>query len=64
MEKDLLIEIHAFLAKSGMSASYFGKLACNNSELVGRLADGKTITFATADKVRAFIAERSVEVSA
>jgi len=58
MEQDLLREIHEFLARSKMSPSYFGKAACNNSELVGRLEDGKTITFATAAKARAFIRER------
>jgi hypothetical protein len=58
MEHDLLSEIRDFLAQHEMSASYFGKRAVNNSELVGRLERGSTVTLATAEKVRAYMRER------
>lgn len=58
MTSDLLTEIHAFLADTGMGRSYFGKVACGNSELIDRLEAGKTVTLATAEKVRAFIGRR------
>jgi len=54
----LLAEINSFLAESRMSASYFGKRAAGNSELVDRLSRGKTITLQTAERVRAFMAAR------
>jgi hypothetical protein len=58
METDLLREIRAFLKKTGMGKSYFGKAAARNSELVARLEEGKTVTLRTAVKVRKFIADR------
>ncbi len=61
MEKELLNEIDQFLAASGMKASYFGKAACGNSELIARLRDGKTVTLATVSRIRAFIAEREAK---
>lgn len=42
-----------------MGQSYFGKAACGNSEVVGRLESGRTITLETAEKIKAFIASRS-----
>lgn len=62
MISDLLTEIHAFLAETGMGRSYFGKAACGNSEVVDRLERGKTVTLATAGKIRAFISERRAAV--
>lgn len=61
MESELLSEIDRFLASSGMSASYFGKAACGNSELIARLRDGKTVTLTTVSRVRNFIAEREAK---
>jgi len=51
----LLAEIDAFLSETGMGASYFGKSAVGNSELVQRLRQGKRCWPETAQKVRAFI---------
>lgn len=59
MATELLSEIRDFLARTGMGPSYFGKVACGNSELVERLEAGKTVTLVTADKIRQFIAERT-----
>lgn len=58
MLDDFLTEIRAFLKETGMSASYFGKAACGNSELVNRLATGKTITVRTVLRVQGFMAAR------
>lgn len=55
MSDDLLKDIRRFLQKTGMSPSYFGKLAVNNSELVRRLEGGQTVTLPTDRRVRAFI---------
>lgn len=57
MTDDLLFEIREFLSRSGISASYFGKLACNNTDVVKRLEGGKTVTLTTAARCRQFIAE-------
>lgn len=58
MDNDLLSEIREFLSQTGMGPSYFGKAACGNSEVVRRLESGKTVTLATAAKLRAFMASR------
>lgn len=55
----ILTEIEAFLADTGMGATYFGKRAVNNSELVARLRAGGAIHFRTEDSVRKFISENS-----
>jgi hypothetical protein len=52
---DLLTEIDAFLAETGMGVSYFGKVASGNSEIVQRLRSGRRVWPETADKVRLFI---------
>lgn len=55
----ILNEIDAFLRESGMGASYFGKVATGNSELVARLRAGGRVWPETDEKVREFIkAER------
>lgn len=59
MTTDLLTEIQDFLASTGMGASYFGKAACGNSELVSRLRAGRRVWPETEDRVRAFMRERS-----
>lgn len=56
---DLVAKIDAFLSESGMSASYFGKLATGNSEVVARLKAGRSITGRTEARISAFIAERT-----
>lgn len=55
----LLTEIHDFLARAGMSASYFGKRAVNNSELVARLEAGGDVHSQTAERIRSFIRANS-----
>lgn len=58
MANELLTDIRAFLEQSGMGPSYFGKVACGNSELVDRLESGRRVWPETEEKVRTFIAER------
>jgi hypothetical protein len=58
MNSDLISDIRDFLSETGMGPSYFGKAACGNSEVVSRLESGRTITLETAEKIRAFMAER------
>lgn len=58
MNGDLISDIREFLGETGMGSSYFGKAACGNSEVVGRLENGRTITLETAEKIRAFMKER------
>lgn len=58
----LLTEIEAFLSETGMGASYFGRVAAGNSELVGRLRANRRIWPETEEKVRSFIsAKRQAE---
>jgi hypothetical protein len=64
---DLLSEIEAFRAATAkhsprgkpIGEKYFGKLAAGNVRLIERLRDGKTVTMRTAERVRAFIKERT-----
>lgn len=56
----LLAEIEAFIARTGMGPSAFGKYACGNSELVKRLRDGRDVTRGTATKVQQYMAEYSL----
>lgn len=59
MATDLLTDIRSFLTKSGMGPSYFGKVACGNSEVVDRLEAGGTVTLVTAERIREFIESKS-----
>ena len=60
----LLEAIEAFLSRSGMGATYFGKASSGNSELVQRLRSGGRVWPETEEKVRAFIDERSKSLEA
>lgn len=61
--KDLVKEIDAFLAETGMGVSYFGKAAVGNSEVVHRLRSGREILPSTEAKIRAFLAQRLEKAS-
>lgn len=54
----LLKEIEAFVASQSMAETTFGRMAVNDGKFVGRLRDNGNITFATAQRVRDFIAKR------
>jgi hypothetical protein len=51
----ILSDVETYLAKSGMSDTYFGKKAVGNSELVARLREGGGLHFTTEARVRGFI---------
>lgn len=54
----LLTEIDAFLARQGMKATTFGRMAVNDGKLVGRLRNGGTVSLETAAKIRGFIRKK------
>lgn len=54
-QTNLLSEIEAFLAETGMGPSYFGKQAIGNSEVVTRLRDGRRVWPETSNRLRAFM---------
>lgn len=51
----ILAEIEAYILDTGLSETYFGKKAVNNSELVSRLRSGGSVHFLTESKIREFI---------
>ena len=57
-KSELLSEIEAFLAATGMAATALGREAVNDSHLVARLRKGTSVTLKTADKVRAYLARQ------
>ena len=56
-KSELMSEIEAFLADTGMAATKLGLTAVNDSHLVKRLRQGHSVTLKTADKVRDYMAE-------
>lgn len=54
----LLVDIEAFLVQSPMGESYFGRVSCGNTELLGRLRAGGECRHASIVKVRRFLADR------
>jgi phosphopantothenoylcysteine decarboxylase / phosphopantothenate---cysteine ligase len=55
--KELLAQIGAFLAETGLTPSKFGVAAVNDGHLVANLRKGHSVTLRTADKVRAYMAQ-------
>ena len=51
----LLAEIEAYRARSGVDRTNFGKQAVSNGNFIPRLEGGAVPTFQTIDRVRAFI---------
>lgn len=58
MADNLLNEIEAFLAETGLGEHRFGILAARNGRLVERLREGGRIWPETAKQVRAYIKQR------
>lgn len=56
----LIQEIEKFLAAQDMGASYFGKKAVGNSEVVLRLRDGGRVWPETEAKIRSFMMQNAV----
>lgn len=59
---NLLAEIEAFLAETGMGESYFGKRAVGNSELVSRLRAERRVWPETVTKARSFMKKRRMDI--
>lgn len=60
---ELLSEIDAFLTDTGMGASYFGKRATGNSEVVHRLRSGGRVWPETEKQLREFMAAQRGDAS-
>lgn len=60
----LLAEIEEFRRITGMSASYFGKLAAGDSTVCKRLARGGMVHPKKADRIRDFIKTRMAGMQA
>jgi predicted transcriptional regulator len=52
---ELLAEIEAYRARSGIDRTSFGRQAMNNGNFITRLEHGTIPTLSTIDRVRAFI---------
>ena len=57
--RDLLAEIEAFLAETGLSPTKFGLAAVNDGHLVANLRKGTSVTLKTADRVRGYMASQA-----
>ena len=53
---DLLAEIDVFLRDEGVAETTFGRRAVNDGKFVARLRNGKGVTVATVERVRAYMA--------
>lgn len=65
--RTLLEDCLAFIAETGMSETYFGRLSCGNSELLKRMrrpGGERRISVYTDKQVRGFIAERRAHLAA
>ena len=51
----LLRDIEAYLERTGVAETTFGRRVVNDGKFVGRLRDGKGITIATVERVQAFL---------
>lgn len=55
IKDDLLARIDAYLARTGMPATTFGRLAVRDGNFVPRLRAGRSLTLRTHEKVAAFL---------
>jgi hypothetical protein len=58
---ELLAEIDRFLSETGMGASYFGKAATGNTEVVKRMRDGGFVSPRTEANLRRFMEQRQTK---
>ncbi len=54
----LLAEIEEYCRNAGIAETTFGRRAVNDGKFVGRIRDGKRVTTATVDRVRAYISAK------
>ncbi len=57
--KILITEIETYCRRAGVAESTFGRQVVNDGKFVRRIREGKRVTSATIDKIRAFIAANS-----
>lgn len=57
----LLHDVEAFLKRTNMFASEFGRRVANNTALVTRLRNGLDVRLETADRIRRFMQEYAVD---
>lgn len=55
LKQELLKQIDAYLAQTGMPATTFGRLAVNDGNFVPRLRAGSSITLRTHDRIASFL---------
>ena len=53
----LLTEIDAFIGRSGITPTAFGKISVCDPNLYRRLKNNSNLTLATIDRIRAFMRE-------
>jgi hypothetical protein len=58
--QQIVKEIDAFLADTGMAETYFGALAVKNPNLISRVRAGGDMNSRTIDRVREFIASERI----
>jgi len=56
-------EIETFLAKTGMSATAFGRAAVNDPNFVGDLANGRTPSLRLVERISKFMDASTQEVA-
>lgn len=65
--KALRDRIGAFLAETGLSATYVGKQAVNNSEVILRILRGRSVELRTAERLctwmAGYLAKRAEKLS-
>lgn len=59
----LISEIDAFLARTGMAPTALGRASIGDPHLVRNLRSGRTVTLKSADKVRRFMAAEGARLS-
>lgn len=59
--QQLIAEIDAFLARSGMAATTFGQRAVRNWQIVKQIKSGSNIGMKTAARLRGFMADYQVQ---
>lgn len=54
-ERNLHLDVVAFIARHGMAATRFGKLATKDAQIVARIARGDNLRPSTVERIYSFI---------
>ena len=60
-DQQLIDQIDAFLARSGMKPTRFGREVANEPSFLGRLRGGRSVTLKTANRVAEFIRDHAAK---